>query len=71
MQAGTLMKAYLVVTGVAFMLLVAAHVARIVVEGWHVAGSPAFIISTFVAVAMCVWAACLYRRLSSRAPPAG
>lgn len=65
------MKAYLVVTGLAFVLVIAAHVARIVVEGWHVAGSPAFIISTLVAVAMCVWAACLYRRLSSPTPPPG
>lgn len=58
------MKAYLIVTGVAFMLLVVVHVARIVVEGWHVAGSPVFIISTSVAAAMCVWAIWLYRRLS-------
>lgn len=65
------MKAYLVVTGASFMLLVAAHVARIVLEGWHVAGTPEFIISTSIAVAMCLWAIVLYKRLSSRTPPSG
>lgn len=58
------MKAYLVVTGVGFMLLVAAHVARIVLEGWQVASSPVFLVTTLGAAAMGVWAACLYRRLS-------
>lgn len=46
------------------MLLVAAHVARIVLEGWQVASSPVFLVTTLGAAAMCVWAACLYRRLS-------
>ena len=58
------MKAYLVVTSVAFMLLVTAHVARIVLEGWHVASSPVFLVSTLGAAALCIWAICLYRRLS-------
>ncbi len=56
------MKSYVIVTGLAFALLAPAHVARIFLEGWHVATSPMFIITTLASVAISIWAACVYRR---------
>ena len=59
------MKTYLVVTGVAFALLFLAHVARVAVEGWQVAASATFIVTTLGALAIAAWAFHLYRSLRS------
>ena len=56
------MKSYVIVTGLAFAFLALAHVARIFLEGWHVATSPMFVATTLGSVAMCIWAAYVYRR---------
>jgi hypothetical protein len=49
------MKAYVMTTGSVFGLLVLAHVWR-VVEEVHLARDPAFIFTTAIAAALCVWA---------------
>lgn len=58
------MKTYIVVTGLAFALLALAHVARIFLEGWQVASSPVFVLTTLGSVAISAWAIFLYRQLS-------
>lgn len=57
------MKAYVVTTGVVFALLIVAHIWRAAVEGAGLAKEPAFIISTLIAAALCVWAWRVFRRL--------
>ena len=37
----------------------------VALEGWHVAASPVFIITTLASLAMCIWAIYLYRRQRS------
>jgi hypothetical protein len=59
------MRAYLVTSGTVFLLLVAAHVARAVIEGPGVARDPFFVASTAIAAALFVWALRLLRRPSS------
>lgn len=55
------MKAYLATTGLLFLALAVAHVARVVQER-HLAGDPWFVTTTIIAVAMAAWAFQLYRR---------
>jgi hypothetical protein len=62
------MKLYLIVTGVAFALLFLAHVARVALEGWHVATGAVFVATTVFSLLTCVWAFRLYRALV-RDPP--
>ncbi|MDQ6828127.1 MAG: hypothetical protein M3081_04595 [Gemmatimonadota bacterium] len=50
------MKAYIMTTGVLFGLLALAHVGRAIAEGWGVATSPFFMLTTVLAAAMSVWA---------------
>jgi dolichyl-phosphate-mannose--protein O-mannosyl transferase len=57
------MKLFIVVTGIAFGLLFLAHVARVLLEGWHVAMSVVFIVTSLGSLAICVWAFWLYRQL--------
>lgn len=59
------MKLYILITGFSFALLALAHVARVALEGWHVAASPVFVITTLASLAMCIWAIYLYRRQGS------
>jgi hypothetical protein len=59
-------RAYLSVTAVVFGLILAAHVARVVVEGLHPLQDPWFILTSLAALALLVWAACLLWR---RSPP--
>ena len=49
-------KAYLVVTGIVFGLITAAHIARVVAEGPQLAKNPLFIVLTLVAASLCIWA---------------
>jgi hypothetical protein len=49
-------KTYVIITAVVFGLLALVHVWRMIEEGPHVARDPFFIISTVVAVALCLWA---------------
>jgi hypothetical protein len=63
-----LMKAYVLTTGVIFGLITAAHVARIVAEGRHLATEPLFMLLTVASTGLCVWAATLLRRGSQTRP---
>jgi hypothetical protein len=51
-----LMKAYLITTGTVFGLITLAHIWRVIVEGPHLATNPVFVLLTFAAAALCVWA---------------
>ena len=55
------MKAYVVTTGTLFGLLVVAHVWRVLEEGAHVAASPMFLVTTILALGVCLWACWLLR----------
>ena len=63
------MGAYLITTGVAFGLITLAHVARIFLEGSRLVTEPWFVLITFVAAALTVWAWRLAR--VRRGPHAG
>jgi hypothetical protein len=60
-------KAYLVVTGTAFGLIVAAHVLRFFSEGSHLLTDPWFLLLTAIAIALFLWAMVLLRRLQRKA----
>jgi len=50
------MRAYVLVTGVVFGLVVVAHILRAITEGPALAASPWFLLATAVAAALTVWA---------------
>ena len=60
------MRAYLVTTGTVFGLITAAHVWRVLVESRALARDPWFLLVTFLAAALCLWAV---RLLGARASP--
>jgi hypothetical protein len=47
------MRHYLMTTSAAFGLLALAHLARITLEGWHVAKSPILVLTTLGAISLC------------------
>lgn len=57
------MKAYALITGFVFGLIVVMHVARAVDEGAEFAAQPWFIATTALAVGLCVWGLWLFARL--------
>jgi len=50
------MKAYLITTGTVFGLIALAHIWRIFEEGSRLAKEPWFVLLTFAAAALSVWA---------------
>jgi hypothetical protein len=56
------MRAYLLLSGVLYFLLVLAHVARLITEGTSVASSPMFSMTTVAAMLMTAWSWWLLRR---------
>ena len=61
------MRAYLIASGLLFLLVAVLHAARVVSEGaWHLQ-EPAFLLSTAAVIAMAGWAAYLLVRLPRRA----
>jgi len=56
------MKAFLVTASVAFALIVAVHLWRLLEEGSGVLANPWFVVSTVVAALLCGWAFFLLRR---------
>ncbi len=58
------MKAYIIVTGIIFALLVVMHVWRLVAEGPRLVTDPVFIVFTVLSAALTVWAWRLIRLLS-------
>ena len=57
-----LMRAYVVTTGIAFGLLVVAHILRFIEEGSQLMKEPLFILTTLAGAALFVWAMSLLRR---------
>ncbi len=56
------MRAYLLVTAIAFALLALAHVWRIIEESTSLARDPWFVLTTVVSAAFSIWAFRLWRR---------
>lgn len=50
------MKAYVMITGAVFGLLVVAHIWRAIEEGPGVVKNPFYIIITIAAAGLCLWA---------------
>ena len=59
------MRAYVMTTGVIFFLLVIAHVWRMFAESWRLAREPEYIVITFIALGLSLWAMRLLRRPAS------
>ena len=59
---GNFMKAYILISGTLFGLIVVAHIARVVSESLSVAKDPWFILSTAISAGMCYWSWRLLRR---------
>lgn len=59
------MKVYIAVTGMIFFIVLAAHVARVFVEGFHLLAEPVFISTSFLSVGMIIWAIVLLTRLNN------
>jgi hypothetical protein len=58
-----LMKAYVLVTGIVFALIVIAHILRIAAEGVHLVTEPSFALTSLLSIALFLWAALLYRKI--------
>ena len=63
------MKAYLVTTGIIFALITLAHILRMFAEGPRLAKDPFFLLLTFLAAGLSVWAWRLLRRSAPPQPP--
>jgi hypothetical protein len=49
------MRAYVITTGLVFVLMTLVHVWRVAVEGIQLAKDPHFILFTLIAVGLSVW----------------
>ena len=58
------MKAYVLITGIVFGLILAAHVARIFAEGPHLLKEPVFMFTSILSVVLVAWAWRVFRQLS-------
>jgi hypothetical protein len=56
-------RGYVLTSGVIFLLITLAHVARIVVEGPHLAREPFFVLLTIATAGLSAWA---WRVVSAR-----
>jgi len=56
------MKAYIITTGLLFLVLAIAHISRIVAEGPRLLSEPIFVLLTAAAVAFAAWAGWLVSR---------
>ena len=57
------MKAYALTTGLLFVLVLAAHIARIAAEGLRLLKEPTFVFTSLLCVGFAVWAWRLFCRL--------
>jgi hypothetical protein len=57
------MKSYVITSGSVFGLISLAHIVRVFAEGPMLAKEPWFILTTLLAVALCLWAFRLLRAL--------
>lgn len=60
------MRAYVMVTGAVFALLVVAHIARMVVESHRLAIEPVYVGITLIAAGLSAWAGTLLWRTRAR-----
>ncbi len=61
------MKAYVIVSGVLFAAVFAAHIARVFAEGADLLLSPMWIGLTALVLAMTIWSAVVLRKLAAGA----
>ena len=57
------MKAYVLTSGFVFLLVVLAHVARLMAEGVHLLTQPTFALTSVLSVGLAVWAWLVFNRL--------
>ena len=57
------MRAYVITTGVIFLLITVAHLARMATEP-HVLTEPLYLVLTVLSAALAIWAVIVLRRLS-------
>ena len=57
------MRRYLIVSAAIFVLILGAHVARVVAEGPRLLIEPDFVMASLAALGMAIWAIVLLRRL--------
>jgi hypothetical protein len=57
------MRRYLIVSAAIFVLILGAHVARVVAEGTRLLIEPDFVMASLAALGMAIWAIALLRRL--------
>lgn len=55
------MKTYLVTSGLLFVVILIAHIARFFAEGPGIATEPTFVISSALSIGMTGWALWLFR----------
>jgi hypothetical protein len=58
------MKAYVFTTGVVFVLITAAHIARVIAEGPRLLKEPSFVFTSILSIVLAAWAWRLFRQLS-------
>ena len=56
------MRAYIIVTGLAFAGILVAHLLRIIAEGVHLFREPGFVVSSMISVGLTAWATVLVLR---------
>jgi hypothetical protein len=60
------MRSYVLVSGMVFLLIVLAHVARLFAEGIHLLKEPAFAFTSVLSIALVGWAWRAYRQVASK-----
>lgn len=50
------MRAYVLITGLVFALIVGAHASRLFAEGFRLLKEPVFVVTSVLSVALAVWA---------------
>jgi hypothetical protein len=61
-KKGQDMRAYVIASGLLFVVLLCAHVARVVLEGTDTLRDPIFLGSSLLALGMALWCAVVLRR---------
>lgn len=56
------MKAYVITTGVIFLLVLLAHIARLFAEGAHLLLQPVFAFTSVLSIALTIWSWRIFRR---------
>jgi hypothetical protein len=55
------LRAYVITTGLIFVLVLAAHVARVFAEGFHLVTEPTFAFTSLLSLAVSIWAWRVFR----------